>query len=162
MRLVGLNGLTIWPFIDGTINTFYTDGIFPYRWNWRQKDITVINSLPREDYVLTGFSDGGTLCHEIAQKDEYCKGLMVVSSLFRYPTVERDIPILLIRTEGEVKSVFESMLLAEKYYQLKGVSNVKLVTTEYCGRFKHQYRHTLHYMYAWCYMYLNYQLPIKA
>ena len=122
MRLVGLNGFTVSRYLSGRIDGLFTDGIFPFKRNWapRHKDYVKRYIPGEEPYLLTGFSDGGTLAHEVAHDDPRCAGLMVHSSMFRERRIKRlrNIPILLMRTIGDKTPTFDAMQKAHDWYYI--------------------------------------------
>ena len=175
MRLVGLNGLTLCKFLDGRIDHLFSDGIFPYRRNWaaRHKDFVKKNIPGQEEYLLTGFSDGGTLAHEVAHDDPRCAGLMVHSSMFRPHKIEtvRDIPILLMRTLGDVTPTFDATYRAYDWYSdsdkitrlepKDGPLTMGSTDPSFLGRWlRHEYANGLPFMAEFALKHFDFVLPI--
>jgi hypothetical protein len=106
MQIIALNGLTIKPAVDGRIGSYLPGSVEVYRWNWRAKDVcwtrwTIFTEIGSEPYILVGFSDGGTMAHRVAHLDNRCIGLVVHSGLRASIPRIRDIPTLLVTTNGD-------------------------------------------------------------
>lgn len=163
MILVGLNGTTIWPIINGRIDQYFRSGIFPYQWTWgKTKANRAAKHMPKEPYILTGFSAGATLCHQIGAIDFNCKGIMVHSGQYFEPTHKRlDLPILLLSTVGDIFPTdrdTKDMFTFYRNARYFNVSHIELPKTTWHG---HEYDNGLDTMYSWCQSIFNYTLPIK-
>jgi hypothetical protein len=121
MRLIVLNGLTVRPFFDGRIQQYLPGSTEIFKWNWRPRDAdSVIKKIGdmygTEPYVLIGFSDGATLSHQVAMRDKCCAGLIAHSTMFAPPDILHDIPVLLLRTEGDKTPCFKQTLEMHRWY----------------------------------------------
>ena len=163
MKLVGLNGTTIWPLSNGRISQYFTEGYFPFQWTYRKQAWKKMLALmPKEPYVLTGFSAGATLCHQIAPRDYNCKGIIVHSGQFREPPiVRRNLPILLLRTMDDMFNVYEETGNAYDWYGNNGFTLLSMYTLPRTTWHGHQYSNGLDTMRIWCSSLLNYNLPLK-
>lgn len=163
MILVGLNGTTIWPISNGRIDQYFTEGIFPYQWTWRKRKwMVAAKQMPKEPYILTGFSAGATLCHQIGATDFNCKGIMVHSGAYFEPTHKRlNLPILLLTTQGDIFPTDRDTQDMFDFYRNTGYSNVSYVTLPKTTWHGHEYRNGLGAMYNWCQNTHHYTLPIK-
>lgn len=152
----------------------FSSGYFPQsKWSWfgslndwRQSDTAWL--LPElrqrfgdEPYVLIGFSDGGTLAHEIAAADTCCAGLIVHSGMWRAPRFLAKCPVLLLRTIGDRTPTFDSTGKAFHSY-LEQDRKVALETLpplpERCMR--HQFANGLASMQRWCRYVVGFDLPL--
>lgn len=121
MNLLGLNGF---GFAYGRIDRYFTEGCFPYRWNWGYRHAREVirqysDQYGDEPYIGIGFSDGATLLHEIAQIDMRCRGFIAHSGMFRLPRTvgyRRSVPCLLLRTRGDITPTFKATGHACAYY----------------------------------------------
>jgi predicted esterase len=163
MKLVGLNGTTVWPLSNGRISQYFTEGYFPFQWTYRKQAWRkMLKLMPNEPYIITGFSAGATLCHQIVHTDPFCEGAMIHSGQFRRPTKLRPhVPILLLRTEGDIFNTYVETTQAFDYYRHKHYSNTSLVTLESTRWHGHQYSNGLERMRQWCEIYFNFKLPLK-
>jgi hypothetical protein len=117
-NVLGLNGFGY----HARISRHFVAGHFPFQPDWRRTDREpVINGYRAEfgnhPYVAIGFSDGGTLCHEIAHSDPNCVGLVVHSGMWRKPPKIREIDILLIVTQGDRTPTYRQTHEAWHYYR---------------------------------------------
>ena len=162
MKLVGLNGTTIFPIANGRISQYFSAGIFPYQWTWRpRKWKQALGLMPKEPYILTGFSAGATLCHNIGAVDENCKGIMVHSGLFSPPVkVRTRLPVLLLNTESDFFDavVTQTEIAYDWYYSrcYRNLTGIILPRTTWHG---HEYANGLDTMEEWCETQFNYKLP---
>lgn len=110
----------------GSLAPYVTDDVYlPWKYNWTQRDIgRVISFGPGEPYSLWGFSDGGTLAYEVAQCDPLCESLIVHSGMFRYPTLSRSIPTLLLTTSGDETPTYDMTHAAYGWYCRWGLQNL--------------------------------------
>lgn len=166
MNILGLNGTSILPLIDARIDKHFSRGVFPYRWNWRYKHVDdVIEAYhlahPRQPYVGIGFSSGGTIMHEIAVRDPFCRGIIVHSGLFRPSKQTRDIPVLLLRTHGDVfNDCFTDTAIARDHYVKRGLSDVTMASLEKTRWFGHEFTNGLLAMQDWYEARFDEVLPI--
>jgi hypothetical protein len=121
MNIALLNGLTVRPLFDGRIGKHMPDGYEIYRWNWREKDagwihFRIFMEFGPNPYVLCGFSDGATVANHVAHQDKNCIGLILHSTMFSLPTQVRNIPILVLRTEGDRTPTFAQSYEMYRYY----------------------------------------------
>lgn len=166
MNLLGLNGLNPPLTNYGKISQFFYRGCFPYKWSWFKRDLGRVvdyyhSRHGNKDYILVGFSAGGTLAHEVAAADPCCRGLIVHSGLWREVPNPRDIPILLVTTRGDRTPCDEATEEALEYYWGKGIraSHCEMPSQ---GQFiKHRFRNGLSVMQSWCLTEFGYELPVK-
>jgi dienelactone hydrolase len=163
MILVGLNGTTIWPISNGRVSQYFSTGIFPYQWTYRKHAWRkLLPKMPNKPYILTGFSAGGTLCHQIGARDPNCKGIMVHSGMFYDPITPReDLPILLLRTEGDIFPTYKGTYEAFRFYNQYHYTNTRLDTLAKTHWHGHEYANGLPSMREWCKNLFDYDLPIK-
>lgn len=172
MRLVGLRGFGLRG--AGNLHPFFDRGYFPMpprvwrtcvvnwrRGDWRRMVGRIRSRLQGEEYVLIGFSDGGTLAHEIAAADPYCAGLIVHSGLFRDGRFLTDAPVLLIRTEGDRTPTYDATGRAFEAYD-RAETPVVLETIQPAPDWpwNHQFANGLMSMARWCRSELGYELPV--
>ena len=163
MQLVGLNGFNIWPvsmLIPGRIDSFFHTGFFPYRWNWRAKDAEILrDEIVMSEYILVGFSDGGTLAYRLASLDDRCKGLIVHSGMFPKIPLRKELPILLIATQGDLTPTAAATRKAYDWYT-EQENDVTFVDVRSSTWMKHEFEPGLPFMELWCRIKFNYQLPV--
>jgi hypothetical protein len=171
---VGLNGFDWFPFlISGDISRYFSkeNTAFPYRRNWKRKHIGwVISRIPaKETYLLAGFSDGGTLAHEVASIDLRCKGLIVHSGMFREQTMQwpRNIPILLLTTKGDKTPTVRETKKAHDWYAKRVQDSLYFpdgpleLPVKENNFLKHEFGNGLEVMTKFAKDTLNFDLPIK-
>lgn len=165
MKILGLNGFGIYY---GRIARYFQPGCgyFPYRMNWERRHLlSVMDGYSREcedePYIAIGFSDGGTLAHELAATDQRCVGLIVHSGMFREPPfARRNLPVLLIRTIGDRTPTFEATGRAFIWYRQHYVDRTELADLEPDGFPRHQFENGLGEMKAWAERELGFDLPV--
>ena len=162
MNVVGLKGF---GFCYGRIDRYFTDGWFPYRIDWRRKHVTQIMRDYRKryglaEYLLIGFSDGGTLAYDLAAADPWCAGLIVHSGMWRGLDEPLAQPTLLLCTTGDRTPTYEATFRA--YHDLDDmrceVTLAELVPLDYSPR--HQFANGLGAMYRWAWERLEIDLPV--
>lgn len=164
MNLLGLNGLGLWY---GRIDRYFTSGCFPYKWNWRASHAQWVMDYYTErhgdePYCLVGFSDGGTLAHEIAQVDERCQALIVHSGMWRAPKTVRKIPTLLLITKGDrTPTDRETWRAAVAYSLVRGWDGLVLRECEKTTWHGHEFANGLEAMREWCRDELDWELPVQ-
>jgi hypothetical protein len=152
MRLIVLNGLTVRPFFDGRIQQYLPGSTEIFKWNWRPRDASaVIDKITDDSYVLIGFSDGATLSHQVAMQDKRCVGLVAHSTMFAPPDTLRNIPVLLLRTEGDKTPCYKQTMEMFQWYneperELTLTSNIitTLPFTEPRNWYERAFRHQFH------------------
>ena len=153
---------------------YFEHGYFPQsKWSWfgtlndwRQDDSVWLllefrKRFGRDPYVLIGFSDGGTLAHELAAADPCCAGLIVHSGLWRNPPWLTDAPTLLLRTRGDRTPTYEATEKAFESYDEQG-KQVAMETLDPWPDlpFNHQFGNGLLSMRRWCRDELGFELPV--
>lgn len=167
MNLVGLNGLSPPLCRYGRVSHFFKQGHFPYKWTWFEHDkvrvvIDYHTKFKGADYLLVGFSSGGTLAFEIAEMDDCCKGLIVHSGDWRPTEHAIECPMLLIATEGDRTPTNEAMERAFNVYSKAGC-DVELTVLPSPGLlFRHRFRNGLPAMKEWAQRKLGFEMPVKA
>lgn len=164
MNFMGLNGF---GYRLGRISPFFQEGFFPFKFNWTARHIDYVISqyhtrFLKQPYILAGFSDGGTLAHEVASVDPFCVGLIVHSGMWRgvYSSA-RKIPVLLLRTVGDPTPTYKETGEALCWYSNHDypVKHVELHSDKF---FKHEFANGLSVMKAWCWENFQYDLKIAA
>lgn len=170
MNVLGLNGLTIRPFFDGRIGQYFTEGFFPYRWNWREQDAPRVVDAARqafggEDYIAIGFSDGATLTHQLAQLDPKCVGIVAHSGRFVSLDVRRRVPVLLLRTRDDIFcSVVRETKQMHEFYRIAGWSPsfLQMLTLEPTRWHAHEFSNGLRAMHELAPALFGSHLPIRG
>ena len=171
MNLLGLNGFGLWY---GRIEKYFTSGCFPYRWNWarRHREWVMDYYTERhgdEPYCLVGFSDGGTLAHEVAQADERCMALIVHSGMWRSPKIVQILPTLLLVTIGDRTPTNSATRQArdayrehywEQFPSAQTWSPYELAELPKTTWHGHEFANGLEAMETWCRTKLDYELPV--
>lgn len=169
MNVLGLNGLTVWPFFSGRISQHFREGCFPYRWNWRPRDLHSVlraaqDAFSGSDYVVIGFSDGATLAHFVAQRDPACVGVIAHSGLFEPVDIRRKPPVLLLRTQGDAfRSVFRQTDQMRQFYRLAGWTegfDLQMSTLEPTKWHAHEFANGLGTMQDWVRKQFGCELPV--
>lgn len=159
MRILGLKGFTR----SGRISHYFDmpDAIFPEKWNWRPSDVDYVIEYYRDrasdPYILTGFSDGGTLAHLVWQRDPMCLGAFIHAGLFPERQLNRmqlvDKPLLLTYVDGDLApQVTARTKYAYEYYLDRGIS-ADMLTIEPCPKLRwygHYYGSCLDAAASWC------------
>jgi hypothetical protein len=163
MRLIVLNGLTVRPFFDGRVQQYLPGSTEIFKWNWRPRDAdSVIKKIGdmygTEPYVLIGFSDGATLSHQIAMQDKCCAGLIAHSTMFAPPDRLQNIPVLLLRTEGDKTPCFAQTKKMHQWYKERGLTSNIMITIPFVEPrswyervFKHQFHNGVELILEWLY-----------
>lgn len=163
MNVVGLKGFGFWY---GGLSRYFDDGWFPYSVDWRQSHIERLMRTYREryglsEYLLIGFSDGGTLAYELAAADPWCAGVIVHSGMWRGPKEPIWKPMLLLTTAGDRTPTYEETWNAYHYYDDLGceIDMAELVALKY--RPNHQFANALGVIYDWTATRFEFELPVK-
>lgn len=165
MRILGLKGFG--RFEVGRIAKHFQDGFFPWRYNWSGRSLEPVMKMYTEMYgddpfICIGFSDGGTLAHRVAAYDERCQALIVHSGMFDCVKA-RNIPILLMRTQGDRTPTYKATGFAHRYYTERVITElsplVELQSEE--DFFHHQFANGLETIKLWCQQKLGFDVPIR-
>lgn len=141
MNVMALKGFSTFGRLDEYIDT--EKAFCPRKYNWTESDAGWLLKRMRKRFNNTpisvwGFSDGGTLAHELAQYDNSITSLIVHSGMFRPMTIRRRIPTLLLITNGDRTPTYHQTIEAFHYYKANGYgSNVSLVECFTNHRIKH-------------------------
>lgn len=166
MKLLGLKGFTSW----GRIDSFFTEGCFPTKFNWTGRDVSFVHQAYAEqygdeEYIAICYSDGGTVGHRIFLADRKCLGLIAVGSLFpkgleSYLPINSHKHVLLIANEGDRTGMGRHTQRAHDFYYLHKLP-VELVKTQSMSWHKHDFAPSIPVMQAWTRRKFGYELPIK-
>jgi pimeloyl-ACP methyl ester carboxylesterase len=163
MNVVGLKGFGL---RYGRIDKYFAEGWFPYRIDWKQRHVDWLMRQYRKqyglaEYMLIGFSDGGTLAYELAAADPWCAGLIVHSGMWRGLDEPLPQPVLLLTTTGDRTPTYEATFRA--YHDLDDmrceVTFAELVPKSYAP--KHQFANGLAVMYRWAFDHFDFDLPVR-
>lgn len=168
MDLVGLNGFSQL----GKIGHHFTDGYFPFKFNWTRRDVNRVITgyrdyrLNPESYVAVCFSDGGTVGFPLAMTDWRCRGLIAHSASFYPKDMDqffelRDIPILLLFTDGDIFKMDQVMVKAYEYLRDRGLKNVFIASAAPMTWHHHEFKNGIPWMVDFCQTQFNYSLPVK-
>lgn len=163
MNLIGLKGFGLYY---GRIDRYFTHGWFPGNLNWRAAHVEQVIRGARamygmEEYLLVGFSDGGTLAYEVAAADPWCAGLIVHSGLWRGPREPLAQPMLLLVTAGDRTPTTDATWRAYHHYEDLGcdVSMAELCALRF--RPRHQFANGLVVMWDWVLSVFGQKLPVE-
>lgn len=161
MRLITLNGFSAGPCISGKINQYFRNAQDVFRFNWAPRHTKKVMSTIRglEPYCLIGFSDGGTLAHEVACLDARCAGLIVHSGMWRVPKGKpnSNLKVLLLVTDVDKTPTLYKTYKAWEWWNKQSVHLDPLVVLPYAveyedwvsKKFGHQFPNALDTIDMW-------------